>query len=200
MALKKSIESFCSVFPRKASFGNVDFGTIEINEIPNSNLPLDLEFKGSIKEYFSHTLISDDAMIGGEFMMNIYSLNNVKKGLEGWSWYVENNQRYVNKNWLNTWIPVGDRNGSIVFVKSELNSANIYASFTGGFEPFLIADSLKSLLDVLTQCLRLEKDFNYDTQNEDYEPKTDFINKVKSICEANFSKDSNNGFMEFFFG
>ena len=200
MSLKESIESFCSLFPRKASFGNVDFGSIEINRIPNSSFPIELEFKNSIKEYFSLITVSDDAMIGGEFMMNIYSLNNVKRGLEGWRWYVEDNQKKENKDWLNTWIPIGDRNGSIVFIKSELDSENIYASFTGGFEPFLIANSLQNFLDVLRQCIELEKKFNYDTQNEDCEPKEDFLNQVKIISKSNLSPDAYEGFIEFFFG
>lgn len=192
MELIDSLKLFCTTFPRQDKYGDVDFGRIEIkSEILAAK---DTALKGLISQYFSLLSISDDAQIGGAFMMDIYSLErSLNEGKEGWEDYLED-----------TWIPLGSRHDNIIFVKSEMDICPVYGIFTGSDDVILLADSLSSFFEVISMNMVMEeKEFNYEI---DYEKngylrlKDNFIQRVSDIIGKILSQESQKGFMEFFFG
>lgn len=88
MGLIDSLKLSCTTFPRQDKYGNVDFGKIEIKSDISSFQ--DTNLSGIMYQYFSSLSISDDAQIGGAFMMDVYSLERaLKEGKEGWEGCLE---------------------------------------------------------------------------------------------------------------
>src|SRR6218665_871876 len=139
--LYKSLEDFCKIFPRMDNGKNFDYGTIEVK---NSSAA-DTEF--ILHQWLS---ISDNAMISGIKMQDVYSKDRSKKGREGWQ---EDEQG--NTGLKPTWIPIGNSNACLIFSKTEIDNYPVYGIITGSFEPFLIADNLAVYFDCLGEIMRI---------------------------------------------
>jgi hypothetical protein len=146
--LNHALELFCGIFPRKVDYGQIRPEKMNI-------VQSEIELSGMIFEYFSNLYISDNAMIGMEFMQDIYSFHkSLTIGRQGWEESLER-----------SWIPFGNRNGDVIFAKTETENAPVYGAVTGSFEPFLIADSLSNYIFSLGKCMEMEQNiFSFNTK------------------------------------
>lgn len=193
--LHQTLERFCEIFPRKYDFGNISIK--KQNYIKDA----DFEILNEAKEYFSLVNIEPKSMIGGDISVTLCPFDKMKDFLLGWRWIEENSILIETLDWERTWIPLGNRNGGIIFVKSELSKNNVFASFTGGFEPILISDNICSFFHVLALWMEVEmNDFMYETLDESFAPKEEYLQRVEAITSNCLSEQSRQGFSEFFFG
>jgi hypothetical protein len=199
MELETVIKQFCDICGRKDSLFSIDLGSI--NYIDKRNVFFDkrLKVKNILKNFYEHIYIEDKTFIGGILSLQLYSEQELLKGLNGWRWFYENGNQKEDPNWLDSWIVVGNKNEDIVFVKTELEYCPVYGIITGSFEEIILSENFCAFIKALTVVMEIEKQFNYKVKSEDFSINHNFYTICKTTLSNIICPNVIDNFMKFFF-
>lgn len=195
MALMQAITLFAQEFNN----GEDNFGTITI--LPEERTTqFEPALRGQLRTFYA-SVDFDELIIGNTFFLEIATADKLPRYQEGWLYVFTNGQKEYEdtQNWRESWVVFGDRNGDAIFSKLEDDNSPIYGSIQKRQE-FKLASSLESFLTILTACLVVEEEeFGFETKNEDYSFKEEFIAKTTLVVEQYESPETAHSFVQYFF-
>ncbi|MBF7142723.1 MULTISPECIES: hypothetical protein [Pseudomonas] len=151
------------------------------------------KFSGDIEQFYSQLEIDRHTMIGGDFSLQLFSLEELEGAQSGWSG--SNDEGLL---WRERFVVFADRNGDALVFESAQENPFVYGSIQQ--RSFYIAQSMTVFLQALLAGIEIEEDeFCMDTREEDMEFKKSFIDRVQSRVSAMEPDLSTKGFMRFFF-
>jgi len=194
MSLDVALKNFADAF----SASRENFGTIEYHAFEPVVEPIPLG--AVLQDYFGRLGMSGTPQVGGELLLDLFTLDNVATAQHGWRWIRKHGGPVVeDPTWNKHWIVIADRNGDAIVVDDSTASGVVSGHI--GPRNFKIAEDLASFFQVMAEAMTVEAStFNYEVLDEDFNPITDFLSTVSAIALRILGPDGEEGFMEFFFG
>jgi hypothetical protein len=187
MDLKKELRNFIDTFGRKGT----DIG----NPIFNGNSD-----KVNQLNLFYETLLFNKVLtIGGTFFINIIPQSNLTKAQEGWYNILTKDNNWItdDNKWNKDWIVFANRNDDAIYCN---NTDNCVYGTIDKTKHYKLGNSIAQFIHILIECMKLEEDkYNFETNNEDEELKSEFLDDVYSILNNISDAKTADDFMEFFF-
>lgn len=196
MSFDLVLQDFCGNFGR----ADIDFGLVEYKLNGNGPWPLGVGAGSDLAKFYTDTIFHDKPSLGGFFRFDLVAIDQIEDVLQGWRYIKsEKNIRKIDENWLETWLIFGDKDGDAIFADVAVSRSPVWGSVQK--RNFPLSDSLESFLAALLVCMKVEgDDFNFETKDEDFSVKPDFLIATKKALSVFLDDSYVDGFMYFFFG
>lgn len=191
-----SIKKFCSVFAEH----NYSIGELVFSP-RNNPLFIDGNFliAGQLLDWYQHVSMNGQSSVGGAFAFQLISWTELYSIHQGWRWVTSNGGVVTpNPAWKKEWVIFGERNGDVFFVDTSSQECPVFFSVQQVNKK--ISGSLSSFLDIVSTCMLVElREFGCEVQDDDFNFKDGFIDRVSVI--ASKAEDVDGGsFINSFFG
>lgn len=191
----ESAKNFCSVFAEH------DYSIGELVFSPQKNpLCIDGNFliTGQLLDWYQHVLMNGQPAVGGVFAFQLIGWGELCSIHQGWRWVTSNGVAIPNAAWKKEWVIFGERNGDVFFADTSSQECPVFFSVQQVNKK--ISGSLSSFLDIVSTCMLVElREFGCEVQDDDFNFKDGFIDRVSVI--ASKAEDVDGGsFINSFFG
>lgn len=194
MSLDSALKNFADAFGASRE----NFGTIEYHAFEPVVEPIPLG--AVLQDYFGRLGMSGTPQVGGELLLDLFTLDNVATAQHGWRWIRKHGGPVVeDPTWNKHWIVIADRNGDAIVVDDSTASGVVSGHI--GPRNFKIAENLASFFQVMAEAMTVEANtFNYEVLDEDLSHTPAFLNAVSAVALRVLGPEGGAGFMDFFFG
>lgn len=165
---------------------------IKFSENP---LSINKNISGQLLKYYQHIYLSNDCYFNNPFLgIVLFSVNSENTEPERWA--LEDDERFQNNDYV---IFAATMIDDVIFCDVREERCPVYTLISGDDKPIKLSDSLFEFLSFYINLTIIQLvDFNkeiYANKNLDY--KKEFLEKVYSLINEEFSGEAKNGLIEF---
>ena len=193
--LEQALRKFCEIFGRS----DFDIGDVSYQEKLDPTLPTSLPSSKELVFLYSHISFKDHLIVGGDMILQLEAVEKLEGAQHGWRWILNNKKGLQQKpTWPESWVVIGNRNGDALIVDTSVEGSPIYGAIQS--DHFKISDSLTAFFSVFADWMECEYvEFNMETEDDDFNPKPEFLARLRKIATNTLSADELDGFFKFFF-